>query len=157
MPKVATRTLAVGDGTKGWKRWQPEPVLPKRHRWNMSRCQVAMMAPWQVRGTMARPLTTHPVRLGDTPACRYHFGSIVFGADRYVRFGLCGMADFIGPWVRSTKHTIAKMFVSMRSRNYDFDMDEMVVRKTYAHGAVGIDNPAWVYGLWFSAVHGIPI
>lgn len=159
MAKVKTRTLHVGSMSgKRWKRWQEEPGLPKRHRWNMSRCQIGIMTPWQVRGEMARPMTTHPVRLDENyPHCRHHKGSIVYGADKYMRFGTCREKPFLGPLVLAYKHAMAKMFVSIESRKYEFTADEFVIRKTYVYGVVAIDNPAWYYGIWFSEAGGIPI
>ena len=163
--KVPTRTLSVTDGSSRWSRWLATPVLPKRHRWSMSRCQLGIVTAWQTRGEMALPMTTHPVRLqSDRPGCQYHKGSIILDDRGYVRFALCFTVDTVGPWVRHAKYAIAKMFVSTKTRDDDGEepgggpqaLKEQVIRKTYAYGITAIDNQLWYHGIWFSSKGGIP-
>lgn len=45
--------------------WEHVPVLPKRHRWNVTRCSTAYVAMYKVPGQKAVPITAHPVRMSE--------------------------------------------------------------------------------------------
>ncbi len=45
--------------------WERLPVLPERHRWNVTRCATAYVAMYKVPGKKAVPITAHPVRMSE--------------------------------------------------------------------------------------------
>lgn len=137
----------------------PEPVEPpryqevpsdiKRHRWNLSRCQVVIMVPYQKPGEYAKPITAHPVRLGSSPRCEYHFGNIYLDKNGYAGFGVCTQLSTVGPYLRTVKDVLCKMIVALEDNLFGFSVKE-IMKKNHAYGVAAIDNCAWCYGMWFS-------
>lgn len=143
--------------------WERLPVLPERHRWNVTRCATAYVAMYKVPGKKAVPITAHPVRMSERSSvgsvgtgCRYHIGQIYVDARHKARLIFCALFG-PGPYRTAKRHVVAALFRAgsvFGDRNLDFE--NVVLRRGKVYGALAIESPMTYEALWFSTRTGIP-
>ncbi len=134
--------------------WERVPVLPERHRWNVTRCATAYVAMYKIPGKKAVPITAHPVRMSERSSvgtdCRHHTGQIYVDARHKARLIFCALFS-PGPYRTAKRHVVAALFRAgsvFGDRKLDFE--NVVLRRGKVYGAFGIESPMTIESLWFS-------